>query len=155
LVTLFQSSVTGCAGVESLAGDTSDGAVGGGGFTVNVAVRVTPPYTAETVADVDVLTDDVVTVKLALVDPAGTLTLAGTDAALELSESDTAAPPLGAAALSVTVPADEPPPTTVVGLTASVERVAGDGGGGAGGGGGPTGAPEGFTVSIAVRVTPL
>jgi hypothetical protein len=152
---LLQSSVTGCAGVASLEGETSVGALGTGGFTVNVAVRVTPPYTAEIVADVDAVTDEVVTVKFALVDPAGTVTLVGTDVALESSESDTAAPPLGAAALSVTVPADEVPPTTVVGLTARVASVTADGGGGGGGGGGPTGAPEGFTVSVADRVTPL
>jgi hypothetical protein len=69
------------------------------------------------VVGVDALTDVVVMVKAALVEPAGTLTLDGVVAALELSESDTTAPPLGAAALNVTVPAEELPPTTVVGLT--------------------------------------
>jgi len=75
------------------------------------------------VADVDAVTDVVVTVNVAVVAPAGTVTLAGVAAALELSESDTAAPPVGAAALSVTVPVDELPPTTLVGLSDTAESV--------------------------------
>ena len=43
-----------------------------------VAVRVDPLYEAETSAEVDKRTMDVVTVKVALVAPAGTVTLAGT-----------------------------------------------------------------------------
>ena len=84
---------------------------------MSVAVRLTPPYVAVNVTAVTVATDEVVTVKVLLVDPAGTVTLAGTDAAAELSDSDTIAPPLGAAALSLTVPVDDAPPTTVVGLS--------------------------------------
>ena len=79
-------------------------------------MRLTPPYVAVTVTAVAVATDEVVTVKVLLVEPAGTVTLAGTDAAAELSDSDTTAPPLGAAALSLTVPVDDAPPTTEVGL---------------------------------------
>jgi hypothetical protein len=90
-----------------------------------------------------VVTDDVVMVKVRLVAPAGTVTLAGTDAALELSESDTVAPPLGAALLKVTVPVDELPPATVGGLTLTAESVGGGG------------VPGGFTVSCTERVTPL
>jgi hypothetical protein len=128
---MFQRSVTGCAGVAPLAGETSVGALGvGAGFTVRVAVRVTPPNTAEMVAVVDAVTGVVVTAKLALVAPAGTVTLAGTVAAVEFSESDTTAPPLGAAALKVAVPVEELPPTTLVGVSASEVSVTAPGGGG-------------------------
>jgi len=72
-----------------------------GGFTASVAVLVTPARTAEMVAAVGAVTEVVVTVKFALVAPAGTVTLAGTAVAPELSESDTTAPPLGAAPVRV------------------------------------------------------
>jgi hypothetical protein len=90
---------------------------------VRVAVRLVPAAVAVTVAVVVVMTDTVLTVKVALVAPAATVTLAGVDAAAELSLSDTTRPPLGAAALNVTVPVDALPPTTLVGLTATAERV--------------------------------
>ena len=56
---------------------------------------------------VDAVTACVLTVKLALLAPAGMVTLAGGLAALLLLESATCAPPAGAAALSVTVPVDD------------------------------------------------
>ena len=118
----------------------SVGPVAAGGFTVSTAVCVAPAKTAEIVADVDAVTDVVVMVNVALVAPAATVTLAGTAAAAELSESDTAAPPAGAAALSVTVPVDELPPTTVDGLSDTAESV------------GPV-APCGLIVSVALFVT--
>jgi hypothetical protein len=66
----------------------------------------------------------VVTVNVALVDPAATVTLAGTCAALVLLlDSDTLAPPLGAAPLNVTVPVAELPPVTLVGLTDTPDNV--------------------------------
>ena len=49
--------------------------------------------------------------------PAGTVTLAGTIATPALLlDKETAAPPLGAGALNVTVPVDEFPPVTLEGL---------------------------------------
>ena len=114
------------------------------GVTVSVAVLVMPPYEALMVTGVEVVTDLVVTVKVALVAPAATLTLAGTvAAAVLLLESVTTAPPEGAAPVSVTVPCEELPPVTLAGLSASVESVTGAGGDGAG-----------CTVSNAVLVTP-
>ena len=139
MATSPQSKVTGCAGVASAVGEISVGAVGVvddvGGFTVSAAVRVTPAKTAETVAEVEAVTAVVVTVKLTLLAPAGTVTLAGTAVAPELSESDTTAPPLGAAPLKVTVPVEALPPVTLVGLRLKAESVDPVGGGG---GDGPT-----------------
>ena len=80
---------------------------------------------------VDAVTDLVVTVKLALVAPAVMVTLAGTEATVALLlESVTTAPPEGAALVSVAVPCEELPPTTLVGLRVSVESVEELGGGG-------------------------
>jgi hypothetical protein len=79
----------------------------------------------------------VVTVKVALVWPAATVTLAGTVATSKSAlESETTAPPVGAAPLRVTVPVDVTPPTTEVGL-----KVTEDGTGG-------------VTVSVPVAVVP-
>ncbi len=106
----------------------SDVSVGGGGaddgVTVRDAVMVAPPKDAEMVTEVEAVTALVVTVKVALVAPAGTVTLEGTCAApVLLLESATCAPPDGAAPLRVTVPVEDcEPPTTVVGLNDSEER---------------------------------
>jgi hypothetical protein len=82
----------------------------------------------------------VLTVKVALVAPRGTVTVGGTVATLVLLlDRETSAPSLGAGPLSVTVPVEELPPVTLAGLRLSDERV------GAGG----------VTVSTAVWVTPL
>ena len=76
----------------------------------------------------EAVTACVLTVKLALVDPAGMVTVAGTLAALLLLESATCAPPDGAAALRVTVPVDDcAPPVTLVGFSVSEETVMGGG----------------------------
>ena len=67
----------------------------------------------------------VLTVKLALVAPAATVTLAGTPAAaVLLLESVTSAPPGGAAAVKVAVPVEALPPTTVVGFTDTADKLA-------------------------------
>ena len=62
--------------------------------------------------------------KVAVVPPAGTVTLDGTVATpVLLLDSDTTAPPLGAGPLSVTVPVEELPPVTVDGFKVSESRV--------------------------------
>jgi len=77
------------------------------------------------VAVVGELTARVVTVNAALVDPAGTVTLAGTVATgVLLLERETRAPPLRAGALKATVPVEGDPPLTLVGFNRSDARVA-------------------------------
>ena len=90
------------------------------------------------VAEVDAATALVVTVNVALVAPTGTVTLAGTVAAVLSLDSVTCAPPAGAGPSSVAVPVELLPPVTVVGFTPSEERRTAR-----------------FTVRMAVRVTPL
>ena len=78
------------------------------------------------VTGVDAATALVLIVKVALLLPAGTITLEGTLAAPLLLESITCAPPAGAGPLSVTVPMDDcAPPITLVGFNVSVETVGG------------------------------
>src|SRR6266850_7382639 len=72
---------------------------------------------------VDAATALIVTLNVALVALAGTVTLGGTATAALLLESVTCAPPAGAAALSVAVPVAVPPPVTLVGFTASTESA--------------------------------
>jgi hypothetical protein len=111
---------------------------------------VTPPDAAEIATPVAVVTDVVVTVNVPVVDPAATLTVAGTAATEEFAlESVTPAPPVGAAPLSVTVPCDDAPPMTLAGASAIELTVTAT----AGGGGGVTMA-VGVTVSVARFVTP-
>ena len=92
---------------------------------------------------VDASTALVLTVNVALVAPATTVTLDGVLATFVLLlESVTTAPPEGAAPLSVTVPVEDcVPPTTLVGFSVSKESA------GAGGG-------AGVTLSEADLVTP-
>jgi hypothetical protein len=94
---------------------------------VSEAVLVTPAYDAEMVTGVDVVTALVLTVNVTLLAPAATVTLAGTVAAAVLSlERGTAAPPVGAGPLRVTVPVEDwAPPVTLVGFRVSEERVGG------------------------------
>src|SRR5438309_12118008 len=76
------------------------------------------------VTAVDAVTVLVLTVNVALVAPAATVTLEGTlTAAVLLLESATCAPPAGAAPVNVTVPVEDcVPPITLVGLSVNEER---------------------------------
>ena len=104
-------------------------------------VRVAPPKVAVIVTGVETITVVVPIAKFALTAPAVTVTLAGTLATgALLLDSPTMAPPLGAAAVNVTVPVDPAPPVTLVGLTVTEVRLGAAG--------------TGVTVSTAERETP-
>ena len=75
------------------------------------------------VAEVLLATGLVVTVNVAVVAFAATVTVAGTVAAGLLLVRATTAPPAGAAELKVTVPVEEVPPVTLLGFKASEARV--------------------------------
>jgi hypothetical protein len=94
-----------------------------GRVIVNVAVFVTPLYTADMPATVEAATGVVPILKLALVAPCSTVTDAGTMAdALLLDKVTTRLPT--AAPVNVSVPVDEFPPITLVGLTVIEESAA-------------------------------
>jgi len=110
------------------------------GVTVKVVVRLTPLYKPVIVTAVWDATGLVVAVNVAVVTPARTITEAGTCAAAVLLEVKlTIAPPVGAGALSVTVPGDDVPPRTVAGLTLNPLSAA----------------TAAVTVKVAVRLTVL
>jgi len=94
-----------------------------GAVTVKVAVLVVPPVAAEIVTDALAATAMDFTVKVAVLAAAATVTEAGTVAAVELLVNVTTVPPVGATALSVTVPVEEAPPATEVGDRATEEGV--------------------------------
>ena len=80
---------------------------------------------AERVTDVEAATGLVLTLKVAVVAPAGIVTEPGTLATVgSLLDKEMTAPPLGAGPPNVTVPVDELPPLTLAGLTLSDERPA-------------------------------
>src|SRR5262245_56843409 len=134
----------GCAGVASLAGLSRFGVPGvGGGVGAAVMVSAAPIVTlrtAQMVTSVLAATLVVVTVKLALVPPAGTVRLAGTLAAELLVASCTAVPPASAGALIVTTPLAELPPVTLAGLTVTERTQRG------------SALPPGFTVTAALAL---
>ena len=100
-------------------------------------VRPVPPFPeAEMVTKTCEFTGYVVTVKVALVWPLGTVTLPGVDAEELRLMTDMFIPPFGAGPVRVTVPVAEVPPTTGLGLTPTLENWGG------------------LTVSIAVCPTP-
>lgn len=76
-------------------------------------------------AVIDAATAVVVTVKVAVAVPAGTVTLAGTIADALLLISPTTMPPAGATPFRVTVPVDGLPPIRFGGLTATAVSAAG------------------------------
>ena len=78
------------------------------------------------VTGVEAVTARVVTVKAALVAPAGIVTLAGTVATtVLLLVRETTAPPVSAGPLSMTLPVEGDPPLTLVGFSVSMVRVGG------------------------------
>jgi hypothetical protein len=88
------------------------------GVTVSTAVRAPPESAAESVINVGVETEPVLTVKEALEAPAGTTTLAGTAAAAALLlDNATVSPPEGAGMARLTRPCAVPPLTTEAGVT--------------------------------------
>ncbi len=90
------------------------------GFTVRLEDLVTPPYKPEIFTAVELGTEMVVIVKVALVAPLDTVTDGGTVATDGLLlDSDTLAPPLGAGLFNVTVPVEVFPPTTLEGFNCS------------------------------------
>ena len=90
------------------------------------SVAVAEPFrVAVMVEDVFAPTDEVVTVKSAVMAPAGTVTVSGTVADSLSLESDTTAPPAGAGLLNVMVPVEALPPETVAGLRTTEETKGG------------------------------
>ena len=105
-------------------------------LTAKLAVLAIVPYVADMVTEVLAATGAVVTLNVAVVAFGAIVTLAGTlAAAVLLLPSVTSAPPAGAGPLSVTVPVDEFPPSTDVGVNDTELSVAA------------------FTVKVAVLVT--
>jgi hypothetical protein len=105
--------------------DVRVGPGGGCGVTVREAVCVTPALEAEITTDVELAEAMVVIWNAAVVAPEATVTLGGTVAAeVLLLDNVTTVPPLGAGPFRVTLPVEEFPPLTLVGLSASEDGVA-------------------------------
>lgn len=95
------------------------------GFIVRVVVCVDPPEVPVIVAVVVDVTAAVVTLKVAVLRPAGTSTVDGTVAEAEFELKLTVMPPDGEMPLRVTVPVEFDPPKTVLGETVTLDSVAG------------------------------
>jgi len=91
--------------------------IGAGPRTTSDVVTVTPLFVALSVAVALLWINVVATLNVAVVAPAVTVTLAGTDAAARLDDNVTTRPPAGAGPDSVTVPVADAPPRTDVGET--------------------------------------
>ena len=85
------------------------------GLMVSVAVTEAPPAEAVMVGVDPVVDANVLTVNVAVVDPAGTVTVAGTVALVLLEPSVTTVPPVGAALEIVTVAVEGFPAIRVFG----------------------------------------
>ena len=95
-------------------------------MTFSTALLVTPLHEPEMLAEVENTTMLVLTVNVALVEPAGMVTLEATVAAdVLLLDSDTGAPPAGAGPFRVTVPTEELPPMTLDGFSVSETSTGG------------------------------
>ena len=114
----------------------NESAVTVGAVIARLAVVLTPANVAVIVAEAFAATAVVVTLNVAEVDPAGTVTVAGTVAEALFDASAMEIPPVGAAALIVTVPTEATPPTTLVGLRVTLLTL------------------SGLTVSVAVLLAP-
>jgi hypothetical protein len=97
-------------------------ATSGSAVTVTVVVVVAPFRKAVIVPCVVAATAVVVTLKLAVEDPAGMVTLAGTKAGEPLVQRSTVTPPAGAGTVRATVPVVDSLPTTAAGFTETEER---------------------------------
>jgi hypothetical protein len=95
------------------------------GFTVKLALTLTPPLEAVSTSGVTVVTVPAVAVKVAVVALCGTVTEPGTDTAAFELESVTVIPPAGAAAEMVTVPWAVCPPRIEAGVMDKVEGTIG------------------------------
>lgn len=95
----------------------SDNAVTLGGLTTSSVVAVAVSSVALIVAVTELATCVVPTVNVRLIEPAGTVTVAGTVTPARLLESETTIPPVGALLDNVTVPVELLLPTTLDGAT--------------------------------------
>src|SRR5687767_3618285 len=96
------------------------------GCTVMVAVLEVPAKDAVIVTTTFAVTVPAAAVKLAVVAPAATVSEAGTDTLVLLSETVTEEPPVGAACERVTVHIELPPDTTVLGEHVNEETTTAD-----------------------------
>lgn len=95
----------------------------GGGVTPNAKVWDDVPKVAVRVAVTALDTEATVAVNAAVVDPAAAVAVAGTETLVLLLDSEITEPPVGAAALRVTVHVAEPGDVTLVGLQETPVRV--------------------------------